>query len=144
MRSIFSIAAILLTVHGFGQSPEETQILKLSGDIFQWEVQNKISLLENIFADRFVVVNSGGKSQTKEQYLTLLRSGNFVHDSITVEQNTATVADNTAAVVGTGRFVITSPGNKVMLHLSYIEVFTRPNPKENWKMLAMHASVLHD
>ncbi len=144
MKTLFSMVALLLTLNGFGQSQAEAQIRKLSGNIFRWEMQKKINLLEKIFADKFVVVNAAGKSQTKEQYLTLLRSGNFVHDSIDVEQDNAIVVDNTATVVGKGKFVVRSSGSKLTLHLSYIEVFTRPNPKASWKILAMHASTLQN
>ncbi len=144
MKVCLSIAALLLVLYGSGQSPAEVQVLKLSADIFKWETENKISLLENIFHDQFVVVNSSGISQTKAQYISLLKSGHFVHDSIIVEQNTATVIDNTATVVGTGRFVVTSSGQHIELRLSYMEVFTRANADQVWKLLAMHASKLQN
>jgi hypothetical protein len=144
MKVFFSMAAILFAIYGFGQSPEEIQILKLSGDIFKWETENKINLLENIFSDKFVVVNAAGESQTKAQYLTLLRSGSFVHDSIDVEQNNATLVDNTTLIVGKGKFVVTRFGKKIKLRLSYTEVFTRPTAGQSWKILAMHASILQN
>jgi len=89
-----------------------------------------------------VVVNAAGESQTKGQYMSLLKGGKFVHDSIDVEQNTANIVNNTATVFGKGKFVVTSSGNKITLHLSYMEVFTRSNAKGAWKILAMHASKL--
>ena len=40
-----------------------------------------------------------------------------MHNSIDVEENTATVVNGTATVVGKGKFVVTISGNKITLHL---------------------------
>ncbi|MEY4037747.1 MAG: hypothetical protein RIR67_57 [Bacteroidota bacterium] len=124
------------------QSKEEIEILNLSTTIFKWEVDNTIDSIENIFDEKFVVVSGDGKSQNKKDYISLLRSGNFIHNCIDISENTATVVNNTATVIGKGVFTVTISGNKITLPLSYIEVFTRPNSKEPWKVLAMHATVL--
>jgi predicted ABC-type sugar transport system permease subunit len=116
--------------------------LKLSSTIFKWEVQNKIDSLETLFHSKFVVVGSDGKSQLKNQYISRLKSGSFVHDSIKVEEQTAVVSGNTAIVSGKGRFYVTLSGNKVQLHLSYMEVFTRENIRKQWQVLAMKANIL--
>jgi hypothetical protein len=89
-----------------------------------------------------MVVTRTGEVQKKDQYLNALRSGNFVHDNIEVEHNIATVQNATATVVGKGEFTIIISGNKVLLRLSYIEVFTKV--RNCWKLLAFHASVLHN
>jgi hypothetical protein len=134
----------VLALNGFSQSAAEKQVLKLSADIFTWETENKINLLDSIFADRFFVVNAAGEIQSKDQYLARLKGGNFKHDRIDVEQNTATVVDNTATVAGKGTFAITVSGKQLTLKLSYIEIFTRSGEGENWKILAMKASTLPD
>ena len=142
MKSIFSIIAFILVLNGYGQSSTETDILKLSNQIFKWEVENKIDSLEKIFDEKFIVVGSSGESQTKKQYINRLKSGNFLHNRIDVETNAATVSNNTATVIGKGKFDVTVSGNKVTLILSYLEVFSRSNSEDNWKILGMHASVL--
>ena len=142
MKVLSFIAALLFALHSSAQLPEETQVLTLSGNIFHWEVENKINMLDSVFADEFVVVNAAGESQKKAEYLARLRSGSFVHDSIAVEENTAIVTGNTATVFGKGKFVVTSAGNKITLHLSYMEVFAKATAKAPWKILAMHASIL--
>ncbi|HEY6976184.1 MAG TPA: nuclear transport factor 2 family protein, partial [Chitinophagaceae bacterium] len=71
-----------------------------------------------MFDEKFVVVNSSGESQTKQEYITRLKSGNFVHNNIDVEQNTSTVVNNTATVVGKGKFTVTISGDQVKLPLS--------------------------
>ncbi|MFV8361406.1 DUF4440 domain-containing protein [Flavobacterium sp. LS1P3] len=139
---IILLITFLVNIKAMAQSKSEIEILTLSSTIFKWEVENKIDLLENIFDEKFVVVGGDGSSQNKTQYITLLRSGNFEHNSIDITEQTATVVNNTATVVGKGRFTVTISGNKITLLLSYIEVFTRPNAKKPWKILAMHATVL--
>jgi len=136
------IICTLLAGNSNAQSDPGAAALKLSADIFRWETNNQIDSLETVFHDQFVVVSSSGESQVKSQYLQRLKSGNFVHNSIDVEQNTATVTGNTAVVTGKGKFTVTVSGNKVTLYLLYMEVFTRDNAASSWKILAMQASRL--
>jgi hypothetical protein len=139
---IIILLTFCLQANVMAQSRAEAEILNLSTAIFKWEVENKIDSLENVFDEKFVVVSGDGSSQNKKQYLTVLRSGNFLHNSIDVTESTATVVNNTATVVGKGKFTVTISGNKITLVLSYIEVFTRLSNKKPWKVLAMHATVL--
>lgn len=125
----------------YAQAPEEAVILNVSEKLFRWEVENNVDSLDQLWDNQFVVVSGTGDVQTKQQYLTTLRSGNFVHNTIVVEENTARVANGTATVVGKGKFTVTISGSKVTLRLSYIEVYTK-NREGRWKLLALHASVL--
>lgn len=142
MKQSLLIVCLLMGFQSFSQTSAEKDILKLSEKIFTWEVTNQIDSLEKVFDEKFVVVGGDGSSQYKKQYITVLRSGNFVHNSIDVSESLATVVNNTATVVGKGKFTVKVSGNKITLPLSYIEVFTRPNPKKPWTVLAMHATVL--
>lgn len=142
MKALFSIAAVFFVIHGFAQSPAEAEILKLSSDVFGWEVANKINSLEGLLTENFKVVTSRGEIQTKEQYLTTLHSGNVKHDSIAIEQSTVTIVDKTAIVIGKGWFHMTVSTNKLHRHLSYMEVFAKED--KGWKLLALYASALPD
>ncbi|SHN36248.1 nuclear transport factor 2 family protein [Mucilaginibacter sp. OK098] len=136
------LTALLLLAAGAvsAQSVQETQILALSNTIFRWDITNQVDSLANIFDQKFILVIGTGEIQRKDQYLTILRSGNFVHNNIDVEENIATVENSTATVVGKGKFTVTISGNKVILHLSYIEVFTKI--RNSWKLLALHFGAL--
>lgn len=79
-----------------------------------------------------MVVSGTGEVQKKGQYLTALRSGKFVHNDIAIEENRAAVESNTATVVGKGRFTVNISGDKISLHLSYMEVFTIVNKRWNY------------
>lgn len=142
IKKVF-IAVLLFTgFQSFSQTTSEKEVLQLSADIFKWEVENNFTALENIFHEQFVVFSSNGMNQFKKDYLIRLQSGNFIHNSILVEENKATVTENTAVVTGKGKFAVTVSGNKRDLHLDYIEVFTRKDATSPWKVLAMKATIL--
>ncbi len=139
----FLLAVLLVTgLQSFAQSASEKAVLQLSDEIFTWEVGNKTDSLNTVFHPKFIVIGADGNNQLKDQYISRLKSGSFVHDCIIVEEHYAIVSGNTAIVSGKGRFAVTVSGNKVKLHLSYMEVFTRDSDKNHWQVLAMKASVL--
>ncbi len=140
MKTPLFLIALFLFCKGFSQSSEEAKVLRLSSSMFTWEVNGNMDSLAHLFDEKISIVNSCGEIQNKEQYLTSLRSGNFKHDSINVEQNTVTVKNNTATIIGKGRFTMTLNGNKLHRHLSYIEVFIKD--EKQWKLLALYASAL--
>jgi len=142
MKFILLFSIVFATNPIFSQSKTEAEVLKISNKIFTWEVENNINSLEGVLGARFKVVNSRGDVQTKEQYVATLRGGNMSHDSIAIEQNTVTIVDKTAIVIGKGRFHMTISGNKLHRHLSYMEVFVRDN--KDWKLIALYASPLAD
>jgi hypothetical protein len=142
MKKYLSFITLFTSFLSFSQTTSEKEILKLSAQIFKWEVENKIDSLATIFHEKFVVLSSDGSSQFKDGYINRLKSGKFNHDNIDVEENAATVTGNTAIVTGKGKFAVTVSGNKLALRLSYIEVFTRENVKKPWKVLAMKASII--
>jgi hypothetical protein len=141
-KTILLLTLLFTGLQSFSQTSPEKEILLLSNAIFKWEVENKIDSLEKVFHEKFVVVGSDGNSQLKNAYINRLKSRAFVHDNIIVEENTAIVSDNTAIVTGKGTFSVTVSGNKVKLHLSYMEVFTRTDSKNPWKVIAMKANIL--
>ena len=139
---ISAMLLLLCPLGSFAQTPAKQQLLDLSARIFHWEVSGQIDSIENVFHQEFLVVGSGGEAQTKSQYIARLRNGTFVHNAIDINESEAVIAGNTASVIGKGVFTVTSGGKQVILHLSYIEVFTRSGDHDPWKVLAMHASAI--
>ncbi|MFD2146071.1 nuclear transport factor 2 family protein [Mucilaginibacter antarcticus] len=140
MKIIITTLLLLITGAVSAQSKQEVQVLELSKTIFKWDIANQVDSLANIYDQKFMVVSVTGDIQKKEQFLTTLRSGGFVHNSIDIEESAATVENGTATVVGKGKFAVTISGNKMSLHLSYIEVLTKH--AKGWKLLAIHFSVI--
>jgi hypothetical protein len=144
LKKIILFVLFVSTIEAKAQSSDESQVLQLSKQIFKWEVENKIDSLASLFDTKFFVVSSSGETQTRGQYLTRLRSGSFMHNAIEVQESLATVIDNNATISGKGKFTVTVSGNKMTIHLSYLEVFTRTNKNTPWKIMAMHASNLQN
>ncbi|RKR82888.1 uncharacterized protein DUF4440 [Mucilaginibacter gracilis] len=139
---VISTGLMLLALAGFSQSPDEAAILKLSGKVFSWEVENKIDSLDQTLAKGFTAFTSAGDRQDRSAYMATLTGGKVVHNNIVIEENFASVVNNTATVGGKGKFTITINGSQKTIHLSYLEVFIRANPHDPWKMLALHAGLL--
>jgi hypothetical protein len=144
MKAFITALILFISTLVLAQSPEEPNLLKLSAKIFRWEVESRFDSLESTLADRLIVLNSAGATQTKPEYLARLKSGGFIHNDIQVVQSAAVVADNTGAVTGKGLFKVTINGKQSAMHLTYLEVFTRSSPKTEWKLLALHASIIPD
>lgn len=123
-----------------GQSADERKILQLSARIFEWEIHNQFDSLQFFLDDNFKVVTSRGDVQTKKQYITTLQSGTISHDTIRIEHTEVTTTGSTAVLIGKGLFQMTVSGNKVVRHLSYMEVFIKR--KNGWMALSLYASVI--
>jgi hypothetical protein len=142
MRTLLIATILLLSTKLFAQTQDELNIQNLSATIFRLEVENKIDSLENVIHEKFIAVSSNGSIQTKTQYLDKLKGGNFVHNKIEVEENKSTVSQNTATIIGKGKFTITASGQTNTIHLSYMEVFIRLNKDSPWQIFALKANVL--
>jgi len=141
IKVIFTFFLFLFTTQLFGQSKKEAEILKISKDLFRWEIEGKIDSLANLFDEKLIIIGSKGK-RSKSDLLSDLKNGKPVHNSINVEEATATIVDATAIVVGKGVFVTSMNDSKTTSHLSYIEVYVQKN--KGWKLIALYANRLPD
>lgn len=140
MKAILTFIALFLSLQSFGQASAEKEVLDLSKKMFRWEVENKFDSLSYLFDDKLIIV--GSKEMSKNEYLTDLRNGVPIHNSIKIEQASATINGMTAVVFGKGIFIATRNGNKTTSHLSYMKVFIKGN--QGWKLFALHASKISD
>jgi len=144
MKTFFLLTFFLVTSSAVYPQTKTDELLvkKLSAMIFRWETENKIDSLATILDEKLVVINSAGNTQNKSQYISRLKGGDFVHQRIDVEESATVVSNSTAIVTGKGLFYVVVSGNKATLHLSYMEVFTRNNKKDSWRVLAIKANIL--
>ena len=144
MKSGCMIVLVLIGLRSSAQDSREASVLRLSEKVFQWEVAGKLDSLDAVLDAGLLVVGSDGSYQTKGEYMGRLSGGNFVHNSISVEESKVTITENTAIVAGKGRFTVTVSGSKTTRHLSYMEVFTRSEARFGWKLLGIKANALTD
>jgi len=140
LKEILTLGIVLFATQLFGQTKAESAVLKASGDMFRWEIKQKFDSLANLLDDQLVVVGSNGLKRSKSVYIDDLKNGKPIHNSIDVQEASATIHGTTAIVVGKGVFNVTSNGNQSTLHLSYLEVFV--NKKKSWKLVALYATRL--
>lgn len=140
MKYLTFLMTLFLSAQLLGQTKTENEVLQLSIKIFRLEVANKIDSLADYMHEKLMVVNSKGETQSKDQYIATFRSGNFIHNSIDIEEHNSIVEKNTATVAGKGKFNTTASGNNMVRHLSYIETFIKTN--SGWKLFSLKASVL--
>nr|WP_199081093.1 nuclear transport factor 2 family protein [Pedobacter sp. ASV19] len=143
MKYYLSLIFLFFASKGFSQTTSEKEVLKISADIFKWEVEGNIDSVALILHPKFLAVASDGSLNQKPGYIARLSGQDFKHNSIEITENTAVISGNTATVVGKGRFDMTISGNKRVSQLSYIEVFARETGSSAWKMLALKASIIN-
>lgn len=143
MKSYLLGIFFLFSFKVMSQTTDQNNVLKISTDIFKWEVDNKIDLLADVLQDQFVVVSSDGSTSDKSAYIKRLSGADFKHNAINITESKAVISGNTATVIGKGTFDITSSGKRNIIELSYIEVFNRDNENTPWKMLALKASLIN-
>ena len=144
MKILAIIFLVLIGGRALSQTAAEDGLVKLSATLFRWEVEKKTDSIAQLLSDKFIVLNSAGQTQSKTGYVTRLTSGNFVHNSVNVEQSAAIILDNTGTVTGRGTFTITVNGEKRTVHLAYLEVFIKTRKNCHWLLLALHASVVSE
>jgi hypothetical protein len=131
---------VLFSTQSYGQTKAESAVLKVSADMFRWEIHQKLDSLTTLFDDQLVVVGSNGMKRSKEVYIDDLKNGKPIHNKIDVQEASATIHGTTAIVLGKGVFNVTSNGSQSNLHLSYMEVFVEKN--KSWKLVALYATRL--
>jgi len=140
IKLLFSSALLLLSTGSFAQSKAESKVLQLSKDLFRWEVEGKIDSVSQLFDEKLIVIGSKGNKRGKNEYLTDLKNGKPIHNSIDVQESSSTVTGSTAIVVGKGVFVTTVNAVQATSHLSYMEVFVKE--ARGWKLIALYANRL--
>lgn len=131
---------LLFSIQSSAQTKDESQVLKISKDLFRWEIENKFDSLANLFDNNLIVVGSIGTKRGKTEYLTDLKNGKPVHISITVQETSATITGTTAIVIGKGVFVTSVNDTQTSSNLSYMKVFVKEEKK--WKLIALQANRL--
>jgi hypothetical protein len=95
--------------------------------------------LIDVFHEKLQVWGTTGDPVNKTEYLQRLGSPNFIHNRVATEKSVAFIANNTVIVNGDGIVDLTTSGNKVSLHLSYTEVFTKQDDSKSWILLMITA-----
>src|SRR5882672_11245622 len=142
MKNIFTVAIVFIASYVFGQSSTETEIIQLSNDKFRWLQQGKYDSVADLLDERLVFVHSNGATQSKTEYLNGMKNSAAVYDTIDLKETAVRIYDNTAILVGKGRFVITMNQKQGTYNLVYTEVYVKQN--NQWKLASRQTSQATD
>lgn len=113
----------------------EAEILQLSLDKFRWKTEGKIDLIAELFDDELVFIHITGQQTTKAEWISELRSGNFVYNRIEQREAVVKVYADTAVLVGKADFTVNGGSRYKLI---YTEVYTRKNGR--WKLVNLHTT----
>jgi ketosteroid isomerase-like protein len=103
----------------------------------QWEnalTNSDISALDKLYDDTMVYTHSNGKVDTKETYLSAIKSGATKYQSMTRDDIKVSVYGHAAVVTCHWEVHILARGNKIDMNARYLHVYAeQPN---GWKLVA--------
>jgi ketosteroid isomerase-like protein len=103
----------------------------------QWDdalTKSDVSALEKLYDDSIVYTHSNGKVDTKESYLSAIKSGATQYQSMTRDDIKVSVYGHTAVVTCHWEVHVVARGNKIDTNARYLHVYVeQPN---GWKLVA--------
>jgi len=103
----------------------------------QWEdalTKSDLSALEKFYDDTIVYTHSNGKVDTKESYISAIKSGATQYKSMTRDDIKVSVYGHTAVVSCHWAVHVLSRGDKIEINARYLHVYVeQPN---GWKLVA--------
>ena len=139
--SFFLTILVHLSVWSTAQSISTEQIiLNLSKKKFEWMTNKNIDSLKSVLDDRLRYVHSNGWTQSKQEVFDDFSSGKIDYQKIEISEASARVYDNTAIVIGKGKFSGQVNKNPFILDLLYTEVYIRKIGR--WVLASRHSSKL--
>ena len=102
-------------------------------------VKSDIATLETIFADTNVDTDEHSHRGTKEDVLSVLKSGDLKLDSIKLSDLQVHLYGDAAVVIGSAAQAGTFLGRPVAAKIIFTDTFVRQNGK--WRAVASHRSV---
>lgn len=134
MKTVLVLGLTLLLGQAFGQSKDESAVLALSKQKFDWLLAGDTDALSRLMDDRGVLSHLNGRVQSKNDYLDDLKSKRLTYKTIEAKDATVRIIGQTAIVLGTSVFTITAMGNNPPpFNLAYEEVYTKEG--NQWKLV---------
>lgn len=103
----------------------------------KWEdalTKSDVSALEKLYDDTIVYTHSNGKVDTKESYLSAIKSGATRYQSMTRDDLKVSIYGHTAVVTCHWEVHVLARGNKIDTNARYLHVYVeQPN---GWKLVA--------
>jgi len=137
-RNTILLVLTLSTLSGFAQLKNEQAILDLSKRKFDWLINKQYDSLEFLMDDQLKYIHSNGWVQSKQEVIDDSKSGKLTYQKVELSESAVRLYDNTAIVIGKGKFSGIGNNNPFALELTYTEVYIKS--KGRWLLASRHAN----
>jgi alkylhydroperoxidase family enzyme len=117
---------------------DEQQVRELERLFNEARARADVAALGRILADGWTITHGDGSSDTKEKYLSDLRTGARKFDSVTLDEFSVQLYGDTAVASGFTESKVMYNGQPQGGSLRFTRVYTRQNGR--WQMIVSHAT----
>lgn len=103
-------------------------------------VRGDVAALDEILSEDLTYTHTSGEVDSKEQFISTLRSGALRYESITPERPQVRVYGSAAIVTGTSLMKIEVHGRNLSLRIRFMDVYVKKH--DRWEMVAWQATRL--
>ncbi len=131
-KTIFGLCLLLMFIQCASQKPikpeplinknAEQEIIRLSGDKWQWMADRKVDSLAALFHEEAVFVHMGG-TMTRDQELGVIRSGGIHYKNAEIQEVSVRFIGTTAILLNRIRLTAVVGGNEVVNPFMVTEVY---------------------
>lgn len=143
MTRKITLILVLLSAVSVASAQRRTtteEILKLDASRFAAMTRGDLDELRRILADDLTYTHSTGVTETKQEFLAGIESGNLKYQSIESGEAKARIYGTVAVINGRANVKVNSRGQEQSFSIRYIDVYVRRNGK--WQMVAWQSSRL--
>lgn len=140
MKKLLIALCILFGIQtAFSQTKDDTEIIKLSKDKWQWMADKNVDILDSLFHEKSMFVHMGG-SWGKQQELDVIKSGGIWYKKADIHEVTVNFIGNTAILLNRIDLLAVVGGNEVTNPFMVTEVYVKVDNK--WKLGSLSFSRL--
>jgi len=140
MKKLLIALCILFGIQtAFSQTNDDTEIIKLSKDKWQWMADKDVKNLDSLFHEKSMFVHMGG-SWGKQQELDVIKSGGIWYKKADIHEVTVNFIGNTAILLNRIDLLAVVGGNEVTNPFMVTEVYVKVDNK--WKLGSLSFSRL--
>jgi Domain of unknown function (DUF4440) len=134
-----SFLTVLTNAFVFGQNSATEDLVKnLAKRQLQWTISGQLDSLEASLDDRLKFIHSNGWIQTKKDVIDDLRSKKLIYEKIEISEMDVRIFENTAIIIGKGKFTGLNTQKPFVSDLLFTEVFVKS--KGRWLLAGRHAN----
>ena len=134
------VMALLLTAVTMSAQDRSEDVRLFVTQRFDAMVRNDLKTLADCLADEVTYTHTTGESQTKTQFLEMLRTGSVKYEQIEPAELNVRLFGETAVVTGRSTMHVQSQGRPLVFQIRFIDVEVRHNGR--WQMVAWQATRL--